>query len=301
MGPYDTLKHGRRKGNLVKKIVVALQGGLGNQMFQYAAGKALSLRVGAPLALDLRPLLRQGQRAYGLGAFCLGEVSLITEGGPPARLGKIRRWLRKLRGGEQTFREAGLVYDEGIRTVNAPARLEGYFQSERYFEDAAEAIRAGFTPPAEESGRLDALAARLLPPGPKLSLHIRRGDYTNPATMAVHGLMGPDYYARARRLLAERTGPSAVCVFTDDPEWVRANLELPADSVFVSEHTRSAVEDLILMSRCSHHITANSSFSWWGAWLNPKPDKVVVTPACWFQPAAGLDTSDLRPAGWLQA
>jgi hypothetical protein len=185
--------------------------------------------------------------------------------------------------------------------VNPPARLEGYFQSERYFEDVAEVIRADFTPPADELGRLDDLASRLLPSGPKVALHVRRGDYTNPATMAVHGLMGPEYYARARHLLAERTGPSAVCVFTDDPAWVRANLGLPADSVFVSEHTRSAVEDLILMSRCSHHITANSSFSWWGAWLNPKPDKVVVTPSRWFQPTSGLDTRDLRPAGWLQA
>ena len=285
----------------MKEIVVALEGGLGNQMFQYAAGRALSLRAGTTLALDLRPLLRQGQRAYGLGAFSLSEVSLITEGEPPARPGKIRRWLRRLTGGEQTFREAGFVYDEGIRAVNPPARLEGYFQSERYFEDVAEVIRADFTPPADERGRLDALASRLLPSGPKVALHVRRGDYTNPATMAVHGLMGPDYYGRARRLLAERTGPSAVCVFTDDPAWVRANLGLPADSVFVSEHTRSAVEDLILMSRCSHHITANSSFSWWGAWLNPKPDKVVVTPSRWFQPASGLDTRDLRPAGWLQA
>lgn len=284
-----------------KKIVVALEGGLGNQMFQYAAGRALSLRVGAPLALDLRPLLRQGQRAYGLGAFRLGEATLITEGELPGRAGKFRRWLRKLTGGGQTFREAGFPYDDTIRQVNAPARLEGYYQSERYFADAAEVIRADFTAPAEESGRLDALAARLLPSGPKLSLHIRRGDYTNPATMAVHGLMGPDYYDRARRLVAERTGPSTACVFTDDPAWVRANLELPADSVFISEHTGSAVEDLILMSRCSHHVTANSSFSWWGAWLNPKPDKVVVTPARWFQPAAGLDTRDLRPEGWLMA
>ena len=285
----------------MKEIVVALEGGLGNQMFQYAAGRALSLRAGTTLALDLRPLLRQGQRAYGLGAFSLSEVSLITEGEPPARPGKIRRWLRRLTGGKQTFREAGFVYDESIRSVNPPARLEGYFQSERYFEDVAEVIRADFTPPADELGRLDALASRLLPSGPKVALHVRRGDYTNPATMAVHGLMGPDYYARARSLIAERTGPSAVCVFTDDPAWVRASLELPADSVFVSEHTRSAVEDLILMSRCSHHITANSSFSWWGAWLNPKPDKVVVTPSRWFQPASGLDTRDLRPAGWLQA
>ncbi len=285
----------------MKKIVVALEGGLGNQMFQYAAGRALSLRVGAPLTLDLRPLLRQGHRAYSLGAFRLSEAALITEGTPLGRAGKFRRWLRKLTGGERTFKEAGFSYDETIRHVNAPTRLEGYYQSERYFAEAAEVIRADFTPTAEESGRLDALAARLLPPGPKLSLHIRRGDYTNPATMAVHGLMGPDYYARARRLVAERTGPSTACVFTDDAAWVRANLELPADSVFVSEHTGSAVEDLILMSRCCHHITANSSFSWWGAWLNPNPGKVVVTPACWFQPAAGLDTRDLRPEGWLQA
>jgi hypothetical protein len=285
----------------MKRIVVALEGGLGNQMFQYAAGRALSLRVGAQLALDVRPLLRQGQRAYGLGVFRLGEAELITEGKLPGRAGKIRRWLLKLTGGERTFREAGFPYDEAIRQVIAPARLEGYYQSERYFEDVAEVIRADFTPPADELGRLDDLASRLLPSGPKVALHVRRGDYTSPATMAVHGLMGPDYYARARHLLAERTGPSAVCVFTDDPAWVRANLGLPADSVFVSEHTRSAVEDLILMSRCSHHITANSSFSWWGAWLNPKPDKVVVTPSRWFQPTSGLDTRDLRPAGWLQA
>ncbi|MEY3950106.1 MAG: hypothetical protein RJB43_1461 [Verrucomicrobiota bacterium] len=90
----------------MKKIVVALEGGLGNQMFQYAAGRALSLRVGAPLALDLRPLLRQGQRAYGLGVFRLGEAELITEGKLPGRAGKFRRWLRKLTGGERTFREA---------------------------------------------------------------------------------------------------------------------------------------------------------------------------------------------------
>lgn len=285
----------------MKEIIVALEGGLGNQMFQYAAGRALSLRMGKPLALDLRPLLRQGQRAYGLGAFRLGGATLITEGTPAVRAGKFRRWLRKLAGGERTFREAGFPYDETIRQVNAPARLEGYYQSERYFADVAEVIRADFTPPAEESGRLDALASRLLPPGPKLSLHIRRGDYTNPATMAVHGLMGPDYYARARRLVTERIGPSTACVFTDDPAWVRANLELPADSIFVSEHTGSAIEDLMLMSRCTHHVTANSSFSWWGAWLNPNADKVVVTPARWFQPASGLDTRDLRPTGWLQA
>jgi hypothetical protein len=144
------------------------------------------------------------------------------------------------------------------------------------------------------------LTERLLPTVPTLSLHVRRGDYTHPATMAVHGLMGPDYYARAVRLVAERVGPTVACVFTDDPVWTRANLALPPKSRIISDHTKSALEDLVLMSRCSHHITANSSFSWWGAWLNPRADKVVVTPERWFQPASGLDTRDLRPDGWLR-
>jgi hypothetical protein len=100
--------------------------------------------------------------------------------------------------------------------------------------------------------------------------------------------------------LTERLGAKpTICVFTDDTSWVRANLTLPPETRYVSELTSSALEDLILMSRCSHHITANSSFSWWGAWLNPNSGKIVITPAQWFQPSSGIDTRDLRPSGWL--
>jgi hypothetical protein len=285
----------------MRKVVVALEGGLGNQMFQYAAGRAMALRTGASLALDVRPLLRRGQRPYGLGAFRLGkDVKLITEGTLPARVGKLRRLVRRLTGGERTFREADFTYDGRFRELRAPARIEGYFQSERYFKESGAAIRAEFAPNADHWHRLDVLTERLLPTGPTLSLHVRRGDYTHPATMAVHGLMSPDYYARALQHVAERVGPTVACVFTDDPAWTRAHLALPPGSLIISDHTTSALDDLVLMSRCSHHIIANSSFSWWGAWLNPRADKVVVTPERWFQPASGLDTRDLRPEGWLR-
>jgi hypothetical protein len=251
--------------------------------------------------LDVRPLLRHGQRSYGLGDFQLSpDLELLTVG-LPLRVGRLRRLFRRLTGGEQTFREASFAYDERIRSAAAPIRLEGYFQSERYFADAAEALRTELTPRLELLSAIDILGERLLPPGPTLSLHVRRGDYANPATMAVHGLMAPEYYERALRAVTERVGQVTVCVFTDEPAWVRANLRLPGETRFVSEHTRTALQDLVLMSRCTHHITANSSFSWWGAWLNPRPDKVVVTPQHWFQPAAGLDTRDLRPAGWVKA
>ena len=285
----------------MKQIVVALEGGLGNQMFQYAAGRALALRTGASLALDVRPLLRHGQRSYGLGDFQLSPGLELLAVGSPLRVGRLRRLFRRLTGGEQTFREAGFAYDERIRSAAAPIRLEGYFQSERYFADAAEALRTDLTPRLELLSAIDILGERLLPPGPTLSLHVRRGDYANPATMAVHGLMAPEYYERALRAVTERVGQVTVCVFTDEPAWVRANLRLPGETRYVSEHTQTALQDLVLMSRCTHHVTANSSFSWWGAWLNPRPDKVVVTPQHWFQPAAGLDTRDLRPAGWVKA
>lgn len=285
----------------MNKIVIALNGGLGNQMFQYAAGRALALRSDARILLDARNIHAHGLRAYGLGEFALGgEVSLLTAGKPPrnGRLGRMWAWLT---GAPPTFREAGFPFDERISRLGADVRLEGYFQSERYFADATDVIRRDFTPRDTLRAPIETLAESLLPAGASVSVHVRRGDYTNPAVMATHGLLEADYYARALRLVAERAGATTPCVFTDDPAWVRAHLPLPAETRFISEHTKTPLQDLMLMSRCTHHITANSSFSWWGAWLNPSQDKVVVTPARWFQPASGLDTRDLRPAGWLQA
>jgi hypothetical protein len=229
-------------------------------------------------------------------------VELVTEGPAPRRNGRIRNFLSSLLGEERCFRESGFRYDPAVLSITPSLRIEGYFQSERYFADIAPAIREDFTPREDLLAEINLLAEKLIPSGPCVSLHVRRGDYTNPATMAVHGLLDAPYYEKALRLVTERIGQALpICVFTDEPAWARANLALPGEPRFISEHTRSPLQDLILMSRCTHHITANSSFSWWGAWLNPSQDKIVVTPREWFQPISGLDTRDLRPAGWMQA
>jgi hypothetical protein len=285
----------------MKEVIVTLNGGLGNQMFQLAAGRALALREKANLSADITPLLRHGQRTYGLGDFQLGTNVRLQAEATSRRFSRLRRLARQIFMGEQLFKEASFAYDDRILQAHAPVRIDGYFQSERYFSGVAAEIRADFMPRAEKQAGVDELAARLLPGQPSVSLHVRRGDYTDPAVMKVHGLIGADYYERALQLIAEKAGTCVVCVFTDDPAWVRANLSLPEDARFVSEHTKSAMEDLMLMSRCSHHITANSSFSWWGAWLNPSEQKVIVSPARWFQPDSGIDARDLRPQGWLQA
>lgn len=284
----------------MSNVVATLYGGLGNQMFQYAAARAVALRENATLTGDITTLLLMGQRTYGLGDFEVSmEVRQLTreELRQPGRLQGLRQ------GDEKegcVYRETGFPFDQRVRALRAPVRLEGYFQSEMYFSDVESAIRADFTPRKERASAIDRLSHELIPAGRSVSLHVRRGDYLNPANMKKHGVLGADYYSRALQIVTERAGPCVVCVFTDDPAWVRANLNLPADTRYVSEHTKDQLEDLILMSRCSHHITANSSFSWWGAWLNPSREKTVVTPREWFRPSSGLDTCDLRPEGWLQ-
>lgn len=284
-------------------VTAVLEGGLGNQMFQYAAGRALGERLRVGLSLDLRRLKESTAREYSLEAFNLKpDVRLLTDGEAPRPPRRRYGLLRAMMGIRDYHKEAGFAYDPAVSRLRAPVILDGYFQSERYFADIAATIRKEFTPRADLRRQIDTLAAELIPDGPSASLHVRRGDYVGPSAMAVHGLLGPDFYERALKLLAQKSGRMPVmCVFSDDPAWVRTHLQLPPGTRYVSEHTRTPLQDLILMSRCSHHITANSSFSWWGAWLNPNPDKIVVTPARWFQPAAGLDTRDLRPDGWLQA
>jgi hypothetical protein len=280
-------------------VTSILDGGLGNQMFQFAAARALSLRQGAALRLDLRRLRARDHRPYGLGDFHAGgRFETIESGELPAAPRRAVRLVHALLGKKDYHLETAFPFDRSVMTLRPPVVLDGYFQSELYFADQAAVIRADFAPSAEKQAVVSELARRLLPEGPSVSLHVRRGDYATAENQAVHGLLDPTYYAAALALLAGKV-TATVCVFTDDPAWVRANLALPASARYVSEHTASPAEDLMLMARCSHHITANSSFSWWGAWLNPDPAKIVITPSQWFQPGSGLDTRDLRPAGWL--
>jgi hypothetical protein len=130
-----------------------------------------------------------------------------------------------------------------------------------------------------------------------ISIHVRRGDYVSNTTAAQHGVCGLDYYRRAVEYMLARLQSAHFFVFSDDPVWTRENLVLPGDATYVQHNVAtSAFQDLRLMSLCKHHIVANSSFSWWGAWLNPGANKLVVCPKQWF--VDDRDTSSLSPANW---
>ena len=134
-----------------------------------------------------------------------------------------------------------------------------------------------------------------------VSVHIRRGDYvSNPITRAYHGLCGPDYYSRAVEQISNTVDSPNFFVFSDDKAWAKENFDSGFQTTFVSiNDDNQDYADLSLISMCRHHIIANSSFSWWGAWLCNDPGKIVIAPRDWFR-GANHDTSDLLPDTWVQ-
>lgn len=281
-------------------IAVRLRGGLGNQLFQYATGRALSLRLGTDLALDLRDWRRGNARDIGLHHFDIQTVE--PQGLPIGRGDTLTDVLGKILAPRMaTYRETSLGYDPGLDRVTDDTLLKGYWQTERYFSDQAETIRRDLrlvTPPGAQTARLLEEIAQT----PAVSLHIRRGDYVSNAKYnAAHGTTGLEYYARAADAIAGAMDRAPVIyAFSDDPDWVRDNLTLPHELRLVDHNTgATAHDDLRLMAACRHHIIANSSFSWWGAWLNPRPDKQVVAPKLWFGDPAKVNP-DITPPGWLR-
>ncbi|MDR2820439.1 MAG: alpha-1,2-fucosyltransferase [Desulfovibrio sp.] len=296
-------------------IIAQLRGGLGNQMFQYAAGRALSLRHGVPLKLDLPwfSSIAEGgtRRTYMLGkAFSIASVIASPEEcdflkwRKEAFVGQLtRRLLRRPKSHAGTYiSEPHYDYWPGFEGITVPAYLFGYWQNERYFIEVQDQIRRDFTflPfPAETEG----VASSIRQSSEPVAVHIRRGDYeSNPRTNAVHGLCLPSYYCAALKTVAATTGnPLLLFIFSDDPEWVRNNFDtlgFPVTVVDFPAHRDEPWHDMHLMSLCKHHIIANSSFSWWGTWLSGELG-MVCAPRQWFKTGSNENDSPV-PDRWIK-
>lgn len=289
-------------------IISQVIGGLGNQMFQYAAGRALSILRGVPLRLDVSGFTGYGlHHGFELERVFSCPVTLAEPldvraalGWQSSRLARrifARPALRFLRN-RHFMVEPHFHYWPGICNVPLPNYLMGYWQSEHYFADVAQTIRTDFTFRQPMSSRNLELAGEIGAAN-AVSLHVRRGDYvSDPRTMATNGVCPLSYFETAIRYISARVDAPHFFVFSDDMDWVRANLNIDHPCRYV-DHNRSteSFNDMRLMSLCRHHIIANSSFSWWGAWLNPRDDKMVIAPKKWF--ANSNDTRDLLPIGWV--
>lgn len=290
-------------------VISNIIGGLGNQMFQYAAGRALALRNNTELRLDISGFenyaLHQGFELQSVFS-CANRIAssddmkgvLGWQSSPWIRRILSRPAFAPLRRKELLF-EPYFWYWDGINQAPSNSYLMGYWQSEKYFGDHAATIRSDFA----FRRPLDSLNENIIQKieaSDAVSLHIRRGDYAkNPKTLSVHGLCSLDYYRAAIELVSSRIGSAHFFIFSDDIEWVRQNLILDFPCEFIDHNKgQESYKDMQLMSLCRHHIIANSSFSWWGAWLNPLPEKIVVAPSKWF--TNDRNVNDLIPAGWIR-
>lgn len=295
-------------------ITVRLKGGLGNQMFQYAFGRAVAARNGDELALDLTYLLDRRPRSdivfreYDLGLFPIrARLTRLSRAAqraplPYAWLGASEAWqrARSAAGVGRYLRES-----PGMRLGDVPRRgdlfLDGYWQGERFFASVADEIRATFLGRRQREVASPELRGDI-ERSASVCVNVRRTDYVHLAGSArTHGFVGKEYYDRAMRLVEERVRESRVFVFSDDMDWCRENLSFPHPTTFVGhEHAGARFgRYLELMAACRHFVIPNSSFGWWAAWLSPHADKTIVAPARWYATPEPLP--DPVPDGWLRA
>jgi hypothetical protein len=277
-------------------ILSHLIGGLGNQMFQYACGRALALDRHEELRLDLSGFEDQSgltPRQYRLGNYPIHATIATTDQlkpylAPRTSLALANKILKKLWPRLQHKSGYAKEYRHGFHPEQIPSTevvfLDGYWQDERYFSTHADMIRSELTLPEEAWSHIGHTLRDRIKQQRCASLHVRRTDYLKPENARYFALCTERYYRQAIEILREKNGIERLFIFSDDVEWIRSRLPryIPHTIISDPQHGLSDMEELALMSQCDHHIIANSSFSWWGAWLNPSSDKHVIAPDTWY-------------------
>ena len=289
-------------------VVVNLTGGLGNQLFQYALGRYLATKQNAELVIDdsFYTDVPTGvtPRHYELDKFAT-QLRIVTDSERRYLKRYTNRHLRYLQkyialpGRYKYVREPLDMLMLEVRDISGDVLLDGYWQSEQYFAGIEDTIRHDLIPKFDLSDQdKDVMAS--MQNTTSVSLHVRRGDYvSNAHTNAWHGICGLDYYRDAMNVIESRVDSPHYFVFSDDMAWVKANLRIDQPVTYVSHNDETtAVNDLMLTASCQHHIIANSSFSWWGAWLNPSEDKLVVRPKVWLKQLPHMNDS-VCPQSWV--
>jgi hypothetical protein len=286
-------------------IIVKLMGGLGNQLFQYAFGRAMSLKHHTQLKFDLSFFEGNRFRKYELGNWGMNAAAATSteiEDLKKKHFSTLSTYKRKLLKTKANFvHEKGPLFNPAYFYVHSNAYIDGYWQSENYFISAAAQVMedlyfntAPSLPNQQMLSRIEQSNA--------VSIHVRRGDYVENAHANIHGVCSLNYYIDAVNYIAKQVTRPVFYFFSDDMDWVKQNFDLPYQTVFVDINDGDAAyDDLRLISACKHHIIANSSFSWWGAWLNPHSNKMVIAPKQWFSDAElNAKATAITPKSWVR-
>ena len=292
-------------------IITRLIGGLGNQMFQYAVALNLAKKNNTDFKLDVSGFEKYKLHKYALEPFNINakiaaadEIKQLTQA-QNGLFSKLRcKVLRKPGPLASThIKEKELfIFDPSILQLKGDFYFEGSWQNPEYFIDINSIILDELSVSKPQLGINKRLAEKIYDSN-SIAVHIRRCDYiTNKHTNQSHGVCDLNYYDRTIRYIAEKIEEPKIFIFSDDPGWVSNNLKMNLPSTYVVHNSADKnYEDLRLMSQCKHQIIANSTFSWWGAWFNKNPEKIVIAPKDWFSdPRMNAVANSLIPDGWVR-
>jgi len=282
-------------------------GGLGNQMFQYAFGRYLSLKNKTDLKFDISWFSKSNYaRNYMLYIFNIDEkfagdseinrMKYKTENyfiiNLLKKLKKDNILYKKTYNNEKKFNFSSKL----TKIMINDGYFDGYWQSGKYFSDIKEIIKKDFAIKIQPDKKIIKILNTIKREN-SVSIHVRRGDYIiNPGTNAYHGVCSLEYYKKAVRIIKEKLKNPIFYLFSDDAEWIKNEFKL--DIKYKIPGCNYDYDDFRLMQSCKHHITANSSFSWWSAWLSEYKNKIIICPSKWFNES--IDTADLIPENWIQ-
>jgi len=290
-------------------IIVQLKGGLGNQMFQYALVRHLAHCSGEKLVLDISWYKRQSLRQYGLDNFNIEENFLSEAAAKELNIEKfgekkivLRRLFNKFRKRDikHIKEKKKFQFNSEILEFSRNVYLDGSWQNEKYFRDIRKIIISEFSAKKRFEKKNQELAGQITECR-SVGLHVRRGDYVeNPRTKETHGTCGMDYFRDGVKFVTERVPDAKFFIYSDDYQWVHEQFAHTDQFVFIKNSPENlAHEDLLLMSLCKHNIISNSTYSWWGAWLNQSPEKIVIAPNRWIKDPA-YNANDILPNGWVR-
>lgn len=277
-------------------IIVKLMGGMGNQMFQYAFGRNLSIKYNVPLKIDLSFLKNRNMghnfvyRDYDLDIFHvhsdfeIGYINNLYTANEP-HFHYSQNFINAI---ENTLKSGNSIL------------LDGYWQSYLYFKEYEEIIREDFkfrdNVELTNNNEIDQMVKKIKESNSVL-INVRRTDYLN---TNFHGVMGMDYINNARTIIESKVDNPHYFIFSDDVDWCRENMKF--DNMTIVDHSYKGEKFgyyLQLMSKCKHFIIPNSSFAWWAAWMNTDDSKIVISPKQWFTDN-NINTNDLIPSNWIR-
>lgn len=288
---------------MVDKYIVKFNGGLGNQMFQWAFGYALEKKTGVDTFFDMSFFTKNYARPYELDIFNV-NAKFVEGLWLKLKLQLIWKLRKKLINkrflGMFFYPERQFEYDKKVFRLKPDSYIEGFFQTEKYFKQYENEIRTAFTFKTKPENFNQYLLEQINDSN-SVSVHIRRGDYVQKKRYQdAYATCSLDYYKRGVEYIAEKYENPKLFVFSDDIKWVKGNWNLPYETVFVDNNSgEKSFEDMRLMSNCKHNIIANSSFSWWGAWLNNNQEKIVIAPKKWFNDGR-INQDDVIPSEWVR-